>query len=106
MQWIIQMREGLLRLDSVLGIQLLRAEEPNKGKPRGLSRAALLKTYALHGRGRASILGDGVLEAVENFVSGVLQAGIGLVQLAGRLGGQLAEFVAVCDVGESSKNEV
>ena len=75
-------------------------------EPRGSGRAAFLKTYGLDSRSRGYILGDGVLEAIENFVGGVLQTGVGLVKLTSRLGGQLTEFVAVGDVGESSKNEI
>ena len=74
--------------------------------PRGSSRAAFLKTYALNSRGRGHILGDGVLETIENFVGGVLQTGVGLVQLAGRLRGKLAKLVTVSDVGECSKDEI
>ena len=74
--------------------------------PRGSGRAAFLKTYAADSRGRGHILGDGVLEAVENFVGGVLEASVGLVQLSRRLGGELTELVAVGDVSEGSKNEI
>src|SRR5208283_5111775 len=73
-------------------------------RPRGSGRAAFLK--AVDGRVSGYIHGDGVLEAVKHFVGGVLQAGVGLVQLARRLGGKLAELVAIGDVGECSKNKV
>jgi hypothetical protein len=49
---------------------------------------------------------DGVLETVENLIGGVLEAGVGLMQLAGRFGGELAELIAVGDVGQCSKNEI
>jgi hypothetical protein len=75
-------------------------------EPRGSSRAAFLKRNTVDAGGRSHVLGNGVLEAVENFVGGVLEAGVGLVQLAGRLGGKLAKLVAIGDVSECSKNEV
>jgi len=48
----------------------------------------------------------GVLEALEDLVGGVLQAGVGLVQLAGGLGGELAELIPVGDVREGTKDEI
>jgi hypothetical protein len=97
---IIQMRRDLVQLDGLPEIQ-------RTGNCRaGLSRAAFFKTYTVDSRGRGNILGYGVLEAIKNFIGGVLETGVGLVQLAGRLGSELAEFVAVGDVGESSKNEI
>jgi hypothetical protein len=74
--------------------------------PRGLSRAAFLNTYTLYARHDARIHGDSFLEPVEDLVRCVLEARVGLVQLAGRLGGELAELVTVGDVGESSKNKI
>jgi len=54
----------------------------------------------------SDVHGDGVLEAVEDLVRGVLQAGVGLVELAGSLGGELTELVAVGDVGECTEDEI
>jgi hypothetical protein len=48
--------------------------------------------------------GDSVLETVENFIGRILQPRIRLVQFAGRLGGQLAQLVAVRNVCKCSKN--
>jgi hypothetical protein len=81
--------------------------EGNAPEGRGpLGRAAFLESDALDGRRSSLVLGNGVLEPVENFVGGVLQTGVGLVELAGRLGGELAELVAVGDVSKCSKDKV
>jgi len=74
--------------------------------PRGLGRAAFLKGDALDRRRSRCIHGDGVLKAVEDFVGGVLETGVGLVEFAGRLGGELAELITIGDVSESSKNKI
>jgi hypothetical protein len=50
--------------------------------------------------------GDGVLEALQDLIGGVLQAGVGLVKLAGGLGGELAELIPVGDVREGTKDEI
>ena len=72
----------------------------------GLSRAALLHVN-LFDRDRAGLVhGNGLAEALEDLVGGVLEAGVGLVQLAGRLRCQLTELVAVVDVGQCSENKV
>jgi len=70
--------------------------------PRGSGRAAFLE--AVDGRLRGCVHGNGVLEAIEDFVGGVLDTSVGFVQLAGCLGGKLTEFVAIGDVSECSKN--
>ena len=100
--WIIQRREGF----GAVGFGFPPTNVGGAAARAGLSRAAFLKAYALDGRGGSHILGDGVLKAVENFVGGVLQTSVGLVQLPRRLGSQLTELVAVGDVSESSKNEI
>jgi hypothetical protein len=79
---------------------------PGADGPRGSGRAAFLEGYALDAWLSVGVHRDGVLEAVEDFIRGVLQTGVGLVKLAGRLGGKLAELVAVGNVGESSKNKI
>jgi len=76
------------------------------GRARGLSRLTLVEVNALHCMFRRRIHGQGVLEAIKNLVGGVLQASVGLVELPGRLGGELAELVAIRDVSESSKNKI
>jgi hypothetical protein len=48
----------------------------------------------------------GFLEAVEDFVGGVLQTGVRFVQLASGFGGELAQLITVVDVGHCSKNQV
>ena len=80
----------------------------NARKGRGpLGRAAFLESDALDGRRSSSFVpGNGVLEPVEDFVGGVLETGVGLVELAGRLGGELAELIAVGDVSKCSKDKV
>ena len=59
--------------------------------------------FVTNGRGRCRARFP---EADQNVVHRVLQAGVGLVQLAGRLGGKLAELVAVRNVGECSKDKI
>ena len=46
------------------------------------------------------------IEADQNFIRGVLQPGVRLVQLAGRLGGQLAKLVPVLHMGKRPKNQI
>src|SRR5665213_3570257 len=65
-----------------------------------LGRAAFLETCTAGHRMSGPVHRDRVLETVQNLVGRVLQAGVGLVQLAGRLGGELAQLIAVGDVGE------
>jgi hypothetical protein len=55
---------------------------------------------------RSGVHRNRILEAVQNLVRGVLQAGVRLVELTGRLGGELAELVTVVYVGKGSKNQV
>ena len=50
--------------------------------------------------------GVGGVEADEDFVGGVLQPGIRLVQLPGSLARQLAELVAIGDVRKCTKNQI
>jgi hypothetical protein len=49
---------------------------------------------------------NGILKAVENLIRGVLEAGIGLVQLASSLGSKLTELIAVIHVRESTKDQI
>jgi hypothetical protein len=58
---------------------------PRPRRPRGLGRAAFLERDAADGRLAGYAHGNGILEAVEHLVGGILQTGVGLVQLAGRL---------------------
>ena len=95
--WIIRWR------DSVQGESDLQRVA---AKPRGLCRAAFLECYALDGRRSSRVHWNRVLEAVQHLIGGVRQAGVGLVQLAGRLGRQLAELVAIGNVGECSKDKI
>ena len=50
--------------------------------------------------------GRGVLEAIQHLIGSVLKTSVRLMQLAGRLRGELAELVAVVHVSEGSKNQV
>ena len=61
---------------------------------------------ALGDFGARDVHGNGFLEAIKDFVGGVLQTGVGLVQLASCLGGELTQLVTVVDVGHCSKNQV
>jgi hypothetical protein len=71
-----------------------------------LGRAAN-RCHGLYGFVRAHHThGDGVLEAIQHLIGSVLEAGVGLVKLASRFGGELAELVAVVYVCEGSKNEI
>ena len=75
-------------------------------RPKGcLGGAALSASQNLKALGAISH-GDGVLETVEDVVGGVLQAGVGLVQLAGGLGGELTELVSVIYVREGTKDQI
>jgi hypothetical protein len=47
-----------------------------------------------------------MLKAVQHLIGGVLEAGVGLVQLTGCLASQLAQLVAIGDMRESSKNQI
>ena len=76
------------------------------GAARRLSRAAFLEGDAVDRGHGGYIHGDRVPEPIEHLVGGVLQASVGLVKFAGRLGGELAEFIAVGNVGESSKDKI
>jgi hypothetical protein len=46
------------------------------------------------------------MEANQNVIGCILKARVGLVQLPGRLRGQLAQLIAVCYMGKSPKNQV
>jgi hypothetical protein len=77
-------------------------------KPR-LSSAAMLEGCfpQFYGSG----LGMGIhrvvfVKAHQNLICGVLQSAGGLMQLASRLGGKLAQFVAVPDMGQSPKYQI
>src|SRR3569833_2022567 len=73
---------------------------------RTLSRAAFLKLDGRSGRRIGSAHRHGVLEPVQDLIGRVLQTGVGLVQLTGGLGRQLAQLVAVLNVSQSSKDKV
>ena len=73
---------------------------------RDLRRAAFLEGDTLNSRRSSGVHGDGVLEAIEDFIGGVLQAGVGLVELASRLGSELTELITIGYVGECSKDKI
>jgi hypothetical protein len=47
-----------------------------------------------------------MMEAHKNLIGGVLKTGIGLVQLAGRFGGQLTQCIAIRNVGKCPKDKI
>ena len=65
-----------------------------------------LSSAALRELGARNVHGNGLLEAIKDFVGGVLQARVGLVQLACGLRGKLTQLVTVVDVSHCSKNQV
>ena len=79
---------------------------PEEAAAQKLSRFTLVEMNTLDRMLRGCICRQRILEAVKNLVRRVLQPSIGLVQLTGCLGGQLAELIAIRDVGESSKNKI
>ena len=70
-----------------------------------LGRAAN-RSHGLDGLFARHAHGHGILETVEHLIGGVLEAGVGLVELARRLGGKLAQLIAVVHVSEGSKNQI
>jgi hypothetical protein len=81
-------------------------EEKKRKKSRALSRAAIFEGYLLDDGLNGLIHRHRILEPVEDIIGRVLQTGVGLVQLAGRLRGELTQLVAVRHVRESSKNKI
>jgi hypothetical protein len=81
------------------------------GRPLEAAATKLSSLAMVDGNGLDSGFGRGlhresVLEAVENLVGSVLEPGVWLVELAGSLGGKLAELITVADVCEGSKNKI
>lgn len=83
----------------------LECKPARRGTER-LSRAPVGDGKDFDGSVGFDIHRDGVFEAVEHFVGGVLEARVGLVELAGRLGGELTQLVAIIHVREGSKNKI
>jgi len=50
--------------------------------------------------------GIGVVEADQNLISGVLQPGVGLMQLTSRFARQLAELIAIGHMRECPENQI
>src|ERR1700744_3456443 len=100
---------SLLRYHKYQKLRDRREHSPEKrrGRRSGLLGRAANRCHSLYGLFRArNTHRDGILEAIQHLVGGVLKAGVRLVKLAGRLGSELAELVAVVDVCEGSKNQV
>jgi hypothetical protein len=76
----------------------------------GVKQAARLSCAALLNWGRGSLMngirGDraGLVEANQHIIGRILEPGVGLMQLARGLGGQLTELIPVLDVGKCPKN--
>src|SRR6185437_6337589 len=103
------MQAGAMRRDCLLWNFLRGAalDDPRGPSPRTLGSATLFDRRSTRGgRLRGDAHGNGFAKAVQHLVGGVLQAGVGLMQLASGLRGKLAELVAVGNVGECSKNKV
>ena len=108
----LKQRAGLCGLWQIVELlscgRELRAAELHQpgGETAALSRAAFLEGGLLADRLDSFVHRNRVLEAVENFIGRVLKTGVGLVQLTGRLRGELAELVAVCHVCECSEDQI
>jgi hypothetical protein len=89
------------RLNAIDFCGKLRGKVETGGTAARLSRAAfpvISNMNLFNRRLNPFVHGDRVLETVQNFIGRVLKPRVGLMQFAGRLGGQLAQLVAVRDV--------
>jgi hypothetical protein len=82
------------------------AKKGNKGEAGPRLCCAALLDVALVRDGSGASYRACLMEANENVICRILQTGVRLMQLAGRLGGQLAQLIPVRYVGKRPKNQI